>query len=369
LGIQLPLKGALLPRFLPQSLREIGYELFDAAGCRAEDGKAVVDHLVESNLFGHDSHGAIRFYEYARAIQEGRFNPTAQPEVVKDHPAAAVVDAGNAMGQVGATFATELAIEKAKSCGVATVALRNTSHIGRAGAYPLMAAKQGFVGQIFVNAGHLGYQIAPFGGLDGKLSTNPLAFSAPRRTAEPLMVDMTTSVVAEGKIRVAINRGESVPDGWIIDHDGNPTNDPNNFKGDPPGAILPLGGVVAHKGTGLSMMVEVMGGLLSGLGCANGSKTMHSNGVLLNVYNIEHFADLNEYYDEFESLITHVKSSRLAPGVDEILIPGEPEFRNAARIETDGIQVEDRTWEQIVEVAEGFGVDTKTWADKVSSDS
>ena len=350
-----------MPRFSPGRLREIGYELFAAAGCREEDGKAVVDHLVESNLFGHDSHGAIRFYEYARAIQEGRFNPQAKPVVVRDHPAAAVVDACNAMGQVGATFATELAIEKAKSCGVATVALRNTSHIGRVGAYPLMAAKKGFIGQVFVNAGPLGYQIAPFGGLDGKLSTNPLAFSAPRRNDEPLMVDMTTSVIAEGKIRVALNKGVDVPHGWIIDHDGNPTNDPKDFKGDPPGAILPLGGVVAHKGTGLSMMVEVLGGLLSGLGCANGSKTMLSNGVLLNVYNIEHFADIDEYYDEFESLIAHVKSSRLAPGFDEILIAGEPEFRNARRVEEEGIEIDDRTWEQIVDVGKVFGVETGNW--------
>ena len=350
-----------MPKFAPTELRQVGYDLFAAAGCREQDARAVVDHLVESNLFGHDSHGAIRYYEYARAIREGRFNPTSQPEIVREHPASAVVDAGGAMGQVGATFVTELAMEKARTHGVATVAMRNTSHIGRVGAYPLMAAKEGFVSQIFVNAGNLGYQIAPFGGLDGKLSTNPLAFSAPRRDADPLMVDMTTSVVAEGKIRVAINRGDSVPDGWIIDHDGNPTNNPNDFKDEPPGAILPLGGVVAHKGTGLSLMVEVLGGLLSGLGCANGSKTMLSNGVLLNVYIIEHFADLDEYYDEFESLISHVKSSRLAPGFDEILIAGEPEFRNAVRVESEGIEIDDRTWEQIEEEARAVGIDPGQW--------
>ena len=348
-----------MPRFTPQELRDIGYKLFSAAGCDPGDAKAVVDHLVESNLFGHDSHGAIRYYEYARAIREGRFNPKSKPTIVRDHPAAAVVDAGGAMGQVGATFATELAMEKAKLSGVGTVSLRNTSHIGRAGAYPLMAAKQGFIGQIFVNAGNLGYQIAPFGGLDGKLSTNPLAFAAPRCDAEPLMVDMTTSVVAEGKIRVALNKRESVPSGWLIDSDGNPTNDPNDFKANPPGAILPLGGVVAHKGTGLSMMVEVLGGLMSGLGCANGSRTMISNGVFLNVYNIEHFADLDEYYDEFESLIRHVKSSRTAPGVDEILIPGEPEYRTAERVQHEGILVDDRTWEQICEEGEKVGLKLK----------
>jgi uncharacterized oxidoreductase len=350
-----------MPRFTPQKLREIGYELFNALGCREKDAKAAVDHLVESNLFGHDSHGAIRLYEYARAIREGRFTPDAKPKVVRDHPATAVVDAGGALGQVGATFATELAMEKAREYGVASVSLRNTSHIGRVGAYPLMAAREGFVSQIFVNAGHLGYQIAPFGGIDGKLSTNPVAFSAPRRNHEPLMVDMTTSTVAEGKIRVALNRGDLLPDGWIIDHEGQPTNDPSDFSEEPYGAILPLGGVVAHKGTALSLMVEVLGGLMSGLGCANGSRTMISNGVFLNVYDIDHFADRDDYYDEFESLITHVKSSRLAPGVSEILIPGEPEFRCAAVREKEGIELDETTWARIVEEAELAGIDPANW--------
>ena len=207
-----------------------------------------MDHLVESNLFGHDSHGAIRFYEYARAVREGRFQPRAVPVVVEEYPCLAVVDAKGAMGQVGATFAAKLASEKARIHGVGCVALRNTSHIGRAGAYPLMAAREGLIGLIFVNAGHLGYQIAPFGGIDGRLSTNPIAFAAPRREAEPILVDLTTSVVAEGKVRVAINSGHQVPEGWLIDSEGNPTVDPGDFSADPPGAILPMGGVVAHKG-------------------------------------------------------------------------------------------------------------------------
>ena len=199
-----------MPNILPSRLREIGYQLFEASGCTAEDARAVVDHLVESNLFGHDSHGAIRYYEYTRAIREGRFQPRATPEVVRDKPSTAVVDAGGALGQVGATFAMNLAIEKARQNGLATVTLRNTSHVGRAGAYPLMAARQkDMIGLAFVNAGRLGYQIAPFGGLEGRLSTNPIAFAAPRPEADPILVDMTTSVVAEGKVRVAINQGRS----------------------------------------------------------------------------------------------------------------------------------------------------------------
>jgi hydroxycarboxylate dehydrogenase B len=350
-----------MPKFKPAVLQQIGYELFEAAGCTPEDTRAVVDHLIESNLFGHDSHGAIRFYEYARAIREGRFQTRATPEIVSDKPCTAVVDANGALGQVGATFAINLAIEKARQYGTSTVTLRNTSHVGRAGAYPLLAARAGMMALAFVNAGRLGYQIAPFGGIDGRLTTNPIAFSAPRREAEPLLVDMTTSVVAEGKVRVAINKGVSVPEGWLIDGYGNPTTDPNDFRADPPGAILPMGGVVAHKGYGLSFVVELLGGALSGQGCAAGERTMVSNGVLFTVYNIEHFTEFNTYYDEIESLIRHVKSSRLAPGFTEILVPGEPEFRSAERVRAEGIALDDTTWGQICEEAREFGLDPSRW--------
>ena len=146
------------------------------------------------------------------------------------------------MGQIGGTFATQLAIDKAAQYGVATATLRNCGHVGRVGAYPLQVARQGMIGLAFCNAGHLGRQIAPYGGIDGKLSTNPISCAAPRRNADPLLVDMTTSVCAEGKVRVAHNRGEQLPEGRIIDHDGNPSTDPQAFVGDPPGAILPFGG-------------------------------------------------------------------------------------------------------------------------------
>jgi uncharacterized oxidoreductase len=218
------------------------------------------------------------------------------------------------------------------------------------------------VGQIFVNAGHLGYQIAPFGGIDGRLSTDPIAFAAPRRDGEPLMVDMTTSVVAEGKIRVAMNRGEHVPEGWIIGPDGKPSTDPMAFKGDPPGAMLPLGGATSgHKGFGMAMMVEFLAGAMGGQGCASGERTMMSNGVLLNVYDIDTFMDREQYLDEVEGLIRHVKSSRPAEGFSEVLIPGEPEFRTAERKNRDGIEVDDRTWEQVCDEARLVGLDPAKW--------
>lgn len=353
--------GVPVPRFRPEMLHEIGYELFVAAGCSPEASRAVVDHLVESNLFGHDSHGVLRYYEYTQAIREGRFQPRAQPEIVQEHACGAVVDGHGALGQVGATLATHLAIRKAAEQGVATVALRNTSHIGRAGAYPLLAARRGMMAQILVNAGRLGYQVAPFGGIDGRLSTSPLAFAAPRRESPPILLDMTTSIAAEGKVRLALNRGDPVPEGWIIDADGNPSTDPVDFKGEPPGAMLPLGGSAGHKGYGLSLMVELLGGALSGQGCAAGERSLVSNGVLITVYSIPHFTDLDAYYDEVEALVRHVKSSRPAPGFKEILLPGEPEFRTARSRELEGIPVDDTTWSRIQAELRHFGVDPKRW--------
>ena len=350
-----------MPTFQPETLRQVGRELFEAAGCRPEDARTVTDHLVESNLFGHDSHGAIRFSEYAAALRDGRYQPRATPVVVRENPCTAVVDGQGALGQIGATFAMNLAIDKARDYGTSTVVLRNTSHVGRAGAYPLMAARSEMMGLAFVNAGGLGYQIAPFGGIDGRLTTSPIAYSAPRREADPILVDMTTSVVAEGKIRVAINAEKEVPEGWLIDNQGNPTTDPRTFKANPPGAILPMGGVVAYKGTALSFVVELLGGALSGQGCAAGEKTMVSNGVLFTVYNIAHFADLDTYYNEVDGLVAHIKSSRVASGFTEILAPGEPEFRSAQRKEVEGINIDENTWAAICDEARAVGLDPGVW--------
>lgn len=350
-----------MPTFTPDRFHAIGCELFEAAGCSPDDARAVVDHLVESSLFGLDSHGSIRYYEYVQAIRDGRFNPKATPTIVQEHPCTAVVDAGSALGQVGATFATRLAIDKAREYGVASVGLRNTSHIGRVGAYPLMAAREDMIGLIFVNAGREGYKVAPFGGIDGRLSTNPIGFAAPRRTADPILSDLTTSVVADGKIRVALNQGKQVPEGWITDAQGNPTTDPQDSKADPPGALLPLGGVAAHKGFALALVVDILSGAMSGQGCAAGEKTMRSNGVFLTIYNIAHFTDLDTYHNEIETLVAHVKSSRPAKGFTEILLPGEPEFRTAEKRRREGIPVDDKTWETIKEEARHFGVNTDRW--------
>ncbi len=347
--------------FKPDPLHRIGCTLFEAAGLSPADASTVIDHLVESSLFGHDSHGTIRFYEYINKILDGHFNPEGRPSILRERSSTAVVDGGGALGQVGANFAIDLAIAKAREHGVGAVSLKNTSHIGRIGAYPLKAAREGLLGLACVNGGRLGYQIAPFGGIDGRISTNPLAFAAPRPNSEPFLMDITTSITAEGKIRLARNRGQRLPDGWIIDQEGRPSTDPEVMYGESIGAILPLGGPSGHKGYAMGLQMEIMGGILSGEGCADGTRIFTSNGVLFTVYDPLCFTDQETYDREMRDLVSHVKSSRLQTGFNEILIPGDMEFRSAAERGEDGIPIDDKTWEQICEVARKVGLDPQPW--------
>ena len=350
-----------MPIFDAQVLRKIGCELFEAAGCRGKDARTVVDHLVESNLFGHDSHGPIRFHEYAKGLRTGLYQAATVPQVVKKTSCTAVVDGQGALGQIGATYATRLAMKKSHQHGMSAVTLRHTSHIGRVGAYPLMASREGLIGLIFVNAGRHGVWVAPFGGIDGKLSTNPIAFAAPRRNADPIMLDMTTSVVAVGKINVAANREQKVPEGWLIDAQGRPSRNPKDLLDKPYGALLPLGGVAAHKGYGLGILVEILGGALSGQDCAAGEREVVSNGALIVVYRIDLFTNIDDYYEEVESLINHIRSSRLAEGSDKILIPGEVEFISAQKKKKTGIDIDETTWNQICHEARHVGLNPEKW--------
>ncbi|MYB77518.1 MAG: Ldh family oxidoreductase [Chloroflexi bacterium] len=351
-----------MPTVTADALRKIGYEFFETLGCSPADARTVTDHLVQSNLFGHDSHGVTHVERYGRAVwEEQRVDPRAVPEIVREHPCTAVVDAHHGFGQVGATFATELLMQKAQQHGVASVSLRNTSHIGRASAYPLMMAWAGMIGLIFVNAGRMGFQVAPFGGIDGRLGTNPLAFAAPRRAHAPIFVDMSSSAVADGKIYLAANQGKPVPEGWFVDADGNPSTNPHAYFEEPRGAVLPLGGPLGHKGFALSMMMEICGGGMSGQGMSQGDMRVSSNGVLMTAYDIAQIGDLEFFYDEVEGLARHVKSSRTAPGIDEILLPGEPEYRAERERAQAGIHIDDTTWEKLCAAARHLGLNPTAW--------
>ncbi len=268
-----------MPNFQSHYLVDVGTRIFAAAGTPDAEARMVAELLVEANSVGHDSHGVIRIPQYVDMIDNGHITPGAEIAILRDTPALAILDAHWSFGQVAMSQAVDIGVEKSRQIGLSTIGIQRSNHIGRLGSYVEKIAQQGLVGLLFVN-GTPTCRMAPWGGTESRLGTNPLALGVPAAPRAPIVLDMTTSVVAEGKVRVQRNRGEPVPDGWLVDAEGQPTNDPNALYGDPPGSILPLGGPAGHKGSGLNIAVELLGGALSGAGCL-GKGRQFSNGVLL----------------------------------------------------------------------------------------
>ena len=344
-----------MPTFSPKELNEYATAVLVAAGTPPDNAGLVAGLLVEANSAGHDSHGVIRLPQYLLGVEKKEIVPDAEVEIVRQTPMIAVVEGNWGFGQVTMSRAAELGMDKARQTGMAAVAVRQANHIGRLGSYVDQIARQGMVGMMFVNAvGVPQFRMAPWGGTEPRLLTDPLAFGIPHSPA-PIVIDMTTTVVAEGKVRVARNRGVETPDGWLLNSRGEPTNDPNDLYADPPGSILPLGGAAAgHKGYALNVALELIGGILTGSGYA-GKDMRLRNGVLLIVIDVEQFLPVDEFLEESQNFVSHVKSSPPAEGFDEILIPGEIEAR-VAQQRAQGIAVEEETWRQIVEWGVKLGI-------------
>lgn len=296
---------------------------FRAAGASEADALLVARHLVDNDTIGHHSHGVIRLREYADAIDRGELIPEAQPRIVREAASTAQIDGMWAFGQVVAEFATDLAIGKARSAGIAAVTMRRVKHIGRLGRYAEMAAGAGMASIIFTCGGGHGINQAPFGGAERRLNSNPIAMSFPSGLAGPYVMDIATSVVAEGKVRMYRARGEQTPTGWIIDSDGAPTTDPNDFYEG--GAILPLGREEGHKGYALAFMVDLFAGILSGGGVPGDPTDSFSNDSAIIVLDPERFVPLDELKRRAAQMTDHIKATRLLDPARPIKYPGEIE--------------------------------------------
>lgn len=341
-------------RFRHDELADLIDAMFAAAGCNGEEARRVAMRLVESNLAGHDSHGIIRVPSYVQWLRDGRVFPNRSIEVVSDTEAVAVVDGQFGLGQTVGEQATQLALEKSTRHGVAIVALRHAGHLGRIGDYAEMAARAGKLSLHFVNTSGAGMLVAPHGGVERRLSVNPIALAAPRAVGKPIVLDMSAAPMAEGKLRLALHRGESVPDGCIIDADGNPTNDPKDFYGDPPGALIPIAG---HKGHGLLLLTELLAGALTGGSCSNPENAWRvSNSMLSIVIDRSFFGSEEAFFDEVERYIAFVKSSRKSTPDGEIFMPGEIEAQTRAERLENGIEIDDVTWEQLYDTCAALGV-------------
>lgn len=345
-----------MPTYSSKQLKQIGQKIFKAAGVSEDEAQIVTDLLVKSNLVGHDSHGIIRIPQYINLIKNEMIQPGVESEIIRETPSTAVVDGKWGFGQVVASRSMEMAIEKAKQTSISVVSTNHSNHVGRLSDYAMMAAEQDMIGMMTVNNHGAGLCAAPYGGYERRLSTNPICFAIPTGN-DPIVMDITSSVVAEGKLRVKRNRGQEIPDGWIVDGYGKPSTNPADFYKEPNGALLPLGGALGYKGFGLSMVIDILSGGLSHAGCSRRDAERIGNGLFMQVINVSNFIPIEEFYSETNNLIEFVRSSKLAQGFDEILIPGEPEMRVEKQRSEEGIFVDDETLRQIKEIAQKLGVE------------
>jgi uncharacterized oxidoreductase len=349
-------------RVSKESLCDLLEALFRKLGVPKEECDIVVDTLLEASLAGYDSHGVMRVPRYVRGLQRGEIQPGVAIKVLKESPACAHVDGGRGLGPVTATFGVRLASRKARQSGIGCVSIVNANDIARLGGYLKAPAEEGLIGIMMVNDAGGGPSVVPWGGVDPLLSTNPIAAGIPRREGPPIIIDISTSVVAFGKLKMYANRGRSVPEGWIVDREGNPCTDPNTFFASPKeSALLPLGGALAgHKGFGLSLLVDVMAGALSGAGCSTGAEAeLEGNGVFIQIIDPMTFGPLRRFEDQVEALVTMLKGSKKAPDVAEISIPGERAAKERRIREKEGIPVDPPTWRQLVGIMDELGVKAK----------
>jgi LDH2 family malate/lactate/ureidoglycolate dehydrogenase len=342
-----------MPIVNPDLLRQLCLDILAAAGLPQEDASIIGEHLVTSNLKGHDSHGVTRLPWYIEQFGEG-YVSWDERDVVRETPVMATIDGRGCNGIIACVRAAEMAVEKARVSTFGAVMLSNVTHVGRLGDYPPRIAEQDMIGMAWTNVG--GLFVAPFGSADRRMRPNPIAFAVPRRDGPPLMLDMTLSVTAGGKIEQKVARGEDVPEGWLIDDQGRSVADARRFTDDPDEvAMLPLGGLESgHKGHGLSMMMEMIVGPLS---LAGTTKEMQGgNGVMVVAIDIEPFTDVDTYKDEVEGLVEWVNSATPLPGVERLYAPGEIEEEKHRRRLREGIDVPEPTWAAIVEVAEELGI-------------
>ncbi len=343
-----------MPTFTPQALYALTHLIAERMGSAPDEAHEVADHLVRANLAGHDSHGVGMLPAYVRLLQDGLLVPNQTPEIVLDAGALLVIDARRGYGQRMTANAVRSAIARARELGACVLALRNASHIGRIGTYGELAAREGMAFTAFVNVtDHRDVQ-APWACAEPRLGTNPFCTAVPGVDGPALLLDMATTTIAAGKARVAYNKGVAVPEGSLIDAAGQPTDDPAGFIRDHSGALLSFG---RHKGSGLAVMCEIMAGAIGG-GQRVDQPTSNGilNSMLAIVIDVSRLGDPASIAAAVESTKAHIRSSRVAPGFDEVLLPGEPERRAAAERREAGVPVDAQTWQDIRDAAGKLGI-------------
>jgi len=332
--------------FQHKSLARAIEAIAGAGGSEADEAKLVAENLVTANLMGHDSHGIGMMPRYVEALLEGGLHPNRQVEVKFDAGALLTLDGCAGYGQSVGVQATQMAIARAREHGTAIVALGNSHHLGRIGHWAEMALAQGLVSLHFVNVQSFA-RVAPFAGADRRFGTNPVCIGIPLPGEPPFLLDMATSAVAQGKLRVAHNKRAKIPSGWLIDDQGNPTDDPRW------GVVAPLGAMACfgeHKGYGLAVACELLGGALTGGGVTDyDNKTQRRvlNGMISIVIDPARLGTQQAFAKDAKSFLAWLRASRAAPGHDRVRIAGEPEREYRAKREREGVPVDEETWKEI----------------------
>lgn len=345
-----------MPTVQHDPLRRAAARLLEAAGAAAPDARTVADHLVDSNLAGHDSHGVGMLPHYVRAIAAGLLDPRTHGAVEDGGGAILGVDGQNGFGQVVAQEATALGMARARTAGLALVALRGAFHIGRVGTYAEQAAAAGLASLHFVNVVGHAPLVAPFRGSDARFATNPCCIAVPAAGGHPAVVlDFATSLVALGKVRVALNKGETLPEGTLIDAAGRGTTDPAVMYTDPRGAILPFG---LHKGYGLAFLCELLAGAFTGGGTVSTvpyEKDRITNNMLSIFIDPAQVPGAAGLEAQVAAAIEHVKASPPADPDLPVLVAGEPERAHRAQRLAEGIPVDPTTWGELEQAARSLG--------------
>lgn len=340
-------------RIKANTLRDFYVTLLQAVNTLPEEAGITADALIDADLHGLETHGALRIPSYIKVAKEGRLVASNTPFIEWSKKAISLVDGNNGWGQPAAVMAVREVINNAKLHGVGAVSIKNTNHIGTCGYYARMIAENGFVGFVTTNSSP---NMPPWGGSEPVLGTNPICFSAPSPGGDIIVVDMATSVVAKGKILLAAEKGESIPEGWALDKDGRTTTDP---KAALEGYLLPVGG---PKGYGLALFADIFSGVLSGANFGNKicgmlgkGKDPTGVGAFMWAIDIELFGE-EGFYERMGELISMVTGAKLAEGVHNIYLPGQIEKQTAEERSLKGISLNTAIFKNLNMVAQGLGV-------------
>ena len=341
--------------FSSKTLYAVSHLIATRMGSADDEANEVADHLVRANLAGHDSHGIGMLPTYVRLLNAGLLVPNQMLETVLDSGALLVLDAKRGYGQRMGGEAIRRGIAKAQEMGACVLSLRNSAHIGRIGTYAEQCAASGMAFISFVNVADHHYSQAPYASAEGLLGTNPFTAAVPGLDGKPAaMLDMATTTIAGGKARVAYNKGIPVPEGSLIDPDGNPTNDATGYIRDHVGALLSFG---KHKGSGLAIMAEIMTTAIAGGQRADEPASGGVlNSMLATIIDVSRLGGVQKVAEQVAATRAHITSARRAPGFDEILMPGDPERRYAVQRLANGIEVDETTWRDVRAAAAAVGV-------------